>query len=101
MLLTDHKPLLTIFGPTSAVPTLAALRMQRWALLLLANDYEIQYCRSCNHTNADALSRLPCNHGPSEEEQEGVFFISHVEERKTLQKRPGVTLSYPMSWISH
>ncbi|RXN17967.1 integrase core domain [Labeo rohita] len=28
----------------------------------------------------DALSRLPCKHGPSEEEHEGVFLISHVEE---------------------
>lgn len=80
MLLKDHKPLLAIFRPTSAVPTLAALRMQRWALLLLAYDYEIQYRRSCDYANADAFSHLPCKHGPSEEEHEGVFLISHVEE---------------------
>uniref|UniRef100_A0AAZ3NPL7 ribonuclease H n=1 Tax=Oncorhynchus tshawytscha TaxID=74940 RepID=A0AAZ3NPL7_ONCTS len=42
-LLTDHKPLLAILGPKSAIPTLAALRMQRWALILLAYDYEIEY----------------------------------------------------------
>ena len=33
-LVTDHKPLVTILGPKSAIPTLAAARLQRWALLL-------------------------------------------------------------------
>lgn len=58
-LITDHKPLLAILGPKSAIPTLAAARMQRWALVLSAYDYEIEYRRSENHANCDALSRLP------------------------------------------
>ena len=33
-LVTDHKPLVTILGPRSPIPTLAAARLQRWALLL-------------------------------------------------------------------
>uniref|UniRef100_H2ZYF8 ribonuclease H n=1 Tax=Latimeria chalumnae TaxID=7897 RepID=H2ZYF8_LATCH len=32
--LTDHKPLLVILRPKAAIQTLAALRMQRWALTL-------------------------------------------------------------------
>ena len=32
-LITDHKPLVTILGPKTVVPTLAALRIQRWALM--------------------------------------------------------------------
>lgn len=32
-LVTDHKPLTTILGPKTGVPTLAAARMQRWALI--------------------------------------------------------------------
>ena len=58
-LITDHKPLLAIIGPKSAIPTLAAARMQRWALVLSAYDYVIEYRASEKHANCDALSRLP------------------------------------------
>ena len=36
LLVTDHKPLLSLLGPKSGIPTLAAARMQRWALKLSA-----------------------------------------------------------------
>ncbi|CAB4030743.1 Transposon Tf2-9 poly, partial [Paramuricea clavata] len=58
-LITDHKPLLAILGPRSAIPTLAAARMQRWALVLSTYDYVIEYKSSEKHANCDALSRLP------------------------------------------
>ncbi|XP_051983106.1 uncharacterized protein K02A2.6-like [Xyrauchen texanus] len=58
-LLTDHRPLTTIFSPTKAIPSMAAARMQRWALLLAAYDYDIQYRVGAHHGNADGLSRLP------------------------------------------
>ena len=35
-LLTDHQPQLTILGPKTSVPPLAAARMQRWSLILAA-----------------------------------------------------------------
>ena len=59
LLLTDHKPLLKILGPKTGVPTLAAARLRRWDTILAAYTYEIQYKRSEQHSNADALSRLP------------------------------------------
>jgi hypothetical protein len=35
-LITDHKPLLTILGPKTGIPSLAAARLQRWTVLLSA-----------------------------------------------------------------
>lgn len=42
-LITDHKPLVKILGPKTGVPALAAARLQRWALILGAYQYDIQY----------------------------------------------------------
>ena len=42
-LITDHKPLTAIFGSKKGIPTLAAARLQRWALLLSTYDYKIQF----------------------------------------------------------
>ncbi|XP_061722555.1 uncharacterized protein K02A2.6-like isoform X1 [Cydia pomonella] len=57
-LVTDHKPLISIFGPQTGVPSMTSSRMQRWALLLMAYDFDIQYVDSAGNC-ADALSRLP------------------------------------------
>ena len=59
LLITDHKPLTTILGPKCGVPPLAAARMQWWALLLSAYSYDIRYCSTITHGNADGLSHLP------------------------------------------
>ena len=59
ILITDHKPLLALFGPSTATPALAANRLARWALMLSQYQYKIEYRRSADHGNADALSRLP------------------------------------------
>ena len=63
-LVTDHKPLTCIFGPKKGVPTIAAARLQRWALKLSAYSYTIRFCCTNEHSNADGLSRLPLNHIP-------------------------------------
>ena len=42
-LVTDHKPLTTIFGPKKGIPAMAAARLQRWALLLAAYSYKIEF----------------------------------------------------------
>ena len=55
---TDHKPLTHIFG-SKDVPSTAAARMQRWALILSAYDFEIRYTRGQDNVQADMLSRLP------------------------------------------
>lgn len=45
-LITDHQLLTTILGPT-----LAAARLQRWALLLSAYTYQTKYCSNKAHVN--------------------------------------------------
>ena len=58
-MVTDHKPLCTIFGPKTRVPPIAAARMQKRALFLSASQYDIVYRPTAQHSNADCLSRLP------------------------------------------
>ncbi|XP_062614634.1 uncharacterized protein K02A2.6-like [Saccostrea cucullata] len=74
-LVTDHKPLLSILGPKKGVPPLAAARMQRWALILAAYQYDIQYKSSEQHSNCDSLSRLPLHETKQEDTEEGVFSL--------------------------
>ena len=42
-LITDHKPLLAILGPKKGIPSLAAARLQRWAILLSAYNYQLEF----------------------------------------------------------
>lgn len=53
-LVMDHKPLTAILGVKKGIPSLAAARLQRWAILLSAYEPPFQ-----DHANADRLSRLP------------------------------------------
>ena len=58
-LITDHKPLLSLFNEHKAIPSHASARIQRWALTLAAYEYTLVSRRTDTHANADALSRLP------------------------------------------
>ncbi|XP_061752438.1 uncharacterized protein LOC133550472 [Nerophis ophidion] len=58
-LISDHKPLLALFGEHERLPTMAAARLQRWAIILSAYDYHRTYRRSEEHGNVDGLSRVP------------------------------------------
>ena len=42
-LVTDHKPLTSILNPKKGIPSLAAARLQRWAIILSAYRYEIEF----------------------------------------------------------
>ncbi|CAH8589626.1 unnamed protein product [Dicrocoelium dendriticum] len=57
-LVTDHKPLLAIFGSKKGIPAYTASRLQRWATLLLGYDFSMRYLSTDSIGQADALSRL-------------------------------------------
>ena len=93
-ILTDHKPLLTIFGPDKSLPAMSLQRLQRWALLLMGHDYDIRYRASAEHCNADALSRLPA--GPDvafDREEEVRAITSDVQQIATE-----VVSEFPITW---
>ena len=54
-LVTDHKTLLASLGPKKGISSLAAARLQRWAVLLSAYRYEIEFKSTTDHANADTF----------------------------------------------
>ena len=81
-LLTDHRPLTSILSPVKSTPSMAAARMQRWALLLSAHEYTIQYRKGALHANADGLSRLPLSH--THKEKLGAVEVFYTSQLDTL-----------------
>jgi hypothetical protein len=59
-LVTDHKPLVTIFGPKKGIPSLAAQRLQRWAIILSAHQYDIDYRSTHDHANCRCFIATSC-----------------------------------------
>ena len=75
---TDHKPLLGLFAENRPLPSRAAARVLRWALLLSAYDFELKYREGITNGNADALSRLPLD-ARSEDVSQRVTSIAMME----------------------
>jgi hypothetical protein len=59
IIVTDHKPLLGLFGSHKPVPEICSPRMTRWLLTLSSYLYKIVYREGKLNSNADAMSRLP------------------------------------------
>lgn len=54
--------------------------MQRWALILMAYTYEVEYWKSEGHANAHSLSRLLRDNEEKTTDEGNVFHISFVDE---------------------
>ena len=65
-LMTDHKPLLSLFQEHKAIPNHASACIQRWALTLAAYEYTFTARSTTAHANADAMSRLSLIPVPAE-----------------------------------
>ena len=77
-IITDHKPLVSLFGELKQVPTTASPRIQRWAVTLCGYEYNIHYKVGKSHNNADCLSRLPLPVTVKSEPEEHVLLIEEL-----------------------
>ncbi|XP_037932566.1 uncharacterized protein K02A2.6-like [Teleopsis dalmanni] len=77
ILVTDHKPLVSIFHQNKQLPVMTANRLQRWAIILMGYQYDIKYRSTKEHANADALSQLPLGPDVDFDKQE---WCNNVEE---------------------
>ena len=80
-LYTDHKPLTTILNPRKGIPPLSSARLQRWALLLAAYNYNIVCKSTKSHANADGLSHLPLPDDSSAQclQESSVFNVVQID----------------------
>lgn len=58
-IVTDHKPLVSIFDPTKPIPNILSPRLTRIAIVLTSHGYNITYRPGKQIGNADGLSRWP------------------------------------------
>jgi hypothetical protein len=79
-MVTDHKPLLTLFDGNRAVSPQSSARIQRWALTLASYSFNLQCKSSRENANADALSRLPLQETVAETPvpPELVLLLEHI-----------------------
>ena len=84
-LVTDHKPLVTIFQENKALPIMAARRIQRWAYILMGYNYTIRFRPNEKHGNADCFSRLPMGPDPKFDKEETIReMVGQVEEQSPV-----------------
>ena len=57
-IITDHKSLLGLLHEHKGIPSMAASRIERWAIILSAYNYELIFKSGHKHGNADSMSRL-------------------------------------------
>ena len=76
LLRSDHRPLEFMFNPRKELPKVTTSRILRWAIRLMAFDFDIEYVKGSSIPHVDALSRLRFNKeskDKSEEEFEDTF----------------------------
>ena len=92
-----------MLGPKNAILSLAAARLQRWAIILAAYSYEIEYKSTQNHANADSLSHLPLKVTDNSIDEANIFNIVQAEAMQvTAQKVATATQRDPfLSQVYH
>ncbi len=106
-LVSDNRPLTHIFAPHKATPSIAAARIQRWAVFLGAHKYTIEHRPASKHTNVDGLSRLPVHVRTKDKTDTNIHFVCNINTLpitsdqiiKESQKDP--TLSKVMLYVKN
>ena len=88
LLLTNHKPLFTIFGEKKGIPVMAVSRLQWWAIILVAYSYTIEYVPTKEHGNADSLSRLSMENDLVFETYPSQHLVVHMIQESRLASIP-------------
>ena len=75
-IVTDQKPLISLFNETKPVPQMVSPRVQRWSVWLRAYEYHIVY-----QPGIQCLSRLPLPETlPAEEEEDLVLMLDGMDD---------------------
>ena len=71
-------------GSKKGLPTVAAARLQRWAILLATYQYDLEFRGTAKHCNANGFSRLPltCETGEDPTVVNGAIF--NLQQIETL-----------------
>ncbi|GFV73383.1 uncharacterized protein K02A2.6 [Trichonephila clavipes] len=86
-LITDHKPLIAIFGSKRGLPVLEATRLLHYALILQSFEFDIIFRKTIEHGNADFLSRLPKTSEELEVKDDiTIFQMSQIEALPVTSK---------------
>ena len=82
LLYTDHKSWLALLNAQHSTSPQASSRIHRWSISLSSYEYDLEFCKTSAHTNADALSWLPLPVCPAEEDQvpEIVLLLDHLSD---------------------
>ena len=80
-LITDHKPLITLFHQHKPTSCQASACICHWSLQLATYECTITFHGAKLHSSADALSRLPLPNAPADipMEPELVLLLQHLD----------------------
>ena len=80
-LVTDYRPLVTIFGKKASLSAIVADRIQLWAVPLSMQTFDIEYISSSANENEGGLSRLPLD---LEEDEESIGLEVRVSNAQQI-----------------
>ncbi|UYV63068.1 K02A2.6-like, partial [Cordylochernes scorpioides] len=94
VLVTDNRPLIHIFSPHKPIPICASSRIKRWSLKLAAFNYTVEFRKTSDNSNIDALSRLPLESSVRESlDEDQIHHTAYHAQTNGLTERLNKTLT--------